>query len=248
MTRGQSAVRIGTWNTRWAKPGTPRGQRVGAALAVAGCDILCVTEGYAKILPQPGHLVDAGDGWGYASKDGRRKVLLWSRRPWTNVDPRGSDALPAGRFVAASTETALGRLSVVGVCIPWRDAHVHTGRKDRKPWQDHEAWLAGFAALPYRRAARRTVVLGDFNQRIPRQRQPHRVYDALQRVLAGFAVPTAGEVAGAGEPSIDHIAHSPDLALHRGFGIWPRLSAGAALSDHFGVWGDFAAAPPEAAG
>ena len=125
-------LRIGTWNTNWAKPGTERGRCVAKRLAAPGCDLLCVTEGYAGILPASGHLIDAGSDWGYAAAEGRRKVLLWSKRPWFDVDPVGSDALPGGRFVAATTETVLGLLSVVGVCIPWRDAHVRTGRKDRR--------------------------------------------------------------------------------------------------------------------
>ena len=120
MDHGRPAPRIGTWNTQWAKPGTARGCRVANALTAPGCDILCVTEGYAAILPEGGHVIDAGLDWGYRASEGRRKMLLWSKRPWSDVDPVGSDALPGGRFVAGTTETGLGPLSVVGVCIPWR--------------------------------------------------------------------------------------------------------------------------------
>ena len=73
-------VRIGTWNTEWAVPGSARGNRVSRLLAAPDCDILCVTEGYAEILPGGGHIIDAGPDWGYTAKEGRRKVLLWSRR------------------------------------------------------------------------------------------------------------------------------------------------------------------------
>ena len=69
-------LRIGTWNTWWAKPGSTRGDRVSVALADPACDILCVTEGYAGILPGGGHVIDAGFDWGYPAKEGRRKVLL----------------------------------------------------------------------------------------------------------------------------------------------------------------------------
>ena len=55
----------------------------------------------------------------------------------------------------------------LGVCIPWRDAYVNSGRKDRKPWEDHPAGLTGFQKLRGRFPQSRTVVLGDFNQRIP---------------------------------------------------------------------------------
>ena len=244
MSDGRTALRIGTWNTYWAKPGAERGRRVADALAAPGCDILCVTEGYAGILPVGGHVIDAGPDWGYRTQEGRRKVLLWSKRPWSDVDPAGSDALPGGRFVAGTTETVLGPLSVVGVCIPWRDAHVRTGRKDRGAWQDHESWLTGFAALPYRRAGERTVVLGDFNQPIPRRRQPKRIYAALRDAFAGLAFATAGELAGTPELAIDHIAHTADLVLADDIRIWPKLSAGTRFSDHIGVRGEFVLSPP----
>ena len=160
-------LRIGTWNTWWAKPGSTRGDRVSVALANQGCDILCVTEGYAGVLPGGGHVVDAGSDWGYPIKEGRRKVLLWSKWPWRNVHTMGSDRFPSGRLIAGVTQTCLGSLTVVGVCIPWDNAHVEDGRKDRKRWQEHEVWLAGFESLPYRQAEDRTVVLatvvlGDF--------------------------------------------------------------------------------------
>ena len=237
-------IRIGTWNTKWAKPGSIRGTRISKRLASADCDVLCVTEGFEWILPDGGHVIDAGKDWGYSipnGQEGRRKVLLWSNNPWTpHARARGSADLPGGRFVAGSTETPSGDcLTVVGVCIPWRDAHVRTGYKDRKPWQDHEAWLAGFANLRCQFCMSRTVVLGDFNQKIPRTWVPHRVHGALMRAFEGFKFATEGELAGAPKPSIDHIAHTPDLT-RKSIGIWPKKTdAGKPLSDHFGVWVGF---------
>ena len=171
MNTDQGVVRVGTWNTRDARPDSPTGGRVSAALADPDCDILCVTKGSVGILPAGGHHIDAGPDWGYPPKrEGRRRVLLWSKRPWIDVDPVGSEELPNGRFVAGVTETPLGLVSVVGVCIPWDEAHVDSGRKDRELWQDHLAWLTGFERFRDRFAVERTIVLGDFNQHIPRKR------------------------------------------------------------------------------
>jgi hypothetical protein len=39
------------------------------------------------------------------------------------------------------TDTPIGPIRFVGVCIPWRDAHVRTGRRDRAPWEDHLRFL-----------------------------------------------------------------------------------------------------------
>ena len=235
-----STIRIGTWNTEWAKPSSTRGNIISDQLADSGCDVLCVTEGFAGILPDGGHVIDAGEDWGYPIYEGRRKVLLWSKQPWTpHIDAVGSADLPSGRFVAGSTETLSGTcLTVVGVCIPWSGAHVKGGSKDRKSWQDHEAWLAGFEELRSRIPESGTIVLGDFNQRIPRKYAPLRVGRALESAFDGFSIATEGELPG-GWASIDHIAHTPDLT--RGsVGIWDKKATdGTRLSDHFGVWCDF---------
>ena len=241
MSTVETMLRIGTWNTQWAKPGTARGDRVSASLADPDCDILCVTEGYADILHDGGHVIDGGDDWGYPVVEGRRKVLLWSKRPWSDVVRVDSDRLPCGRFVAGTTQTDTGPLVVVGACIPWSGAHVNSGRRNRNPWQDRESWLAGFKTLRFRRATEKSVVLGDFNQRIPRSRQPKRLYEQLRRAFDGFMFATVGELAGAPDPAIDRIAHTPDMALIGDIGVWPRRNEqDKFLSDHFGVWGDFA--------
>ena len=234
-------IRIGTWNTEWAKPGSSRGRIVSDKLNATDCDILCVTEGFAGILPDGGHVIDAGPDWGYPIRKGRRKVLLWSKLPWTpHTHARGSEELPQGRFVAGITETLSGAcLTVVGVCIPWSGAHVRNGRKDRTLWQDHEAWLAGFAKLRCQFPELRTVVLGDFNQRIPPKWVPRRMHEALEQAFNGFKFATEKELAGAPGLSIDHIAYTPDLTRNS-IEIWPKKCAeGTRLSDHFGVWGDF---------
>ena len=237
-----ATIRIGTWNTDWAKPGKIPGTIVSEKLAAAKCDILCVTEGFAGILPDGGHVIDAGEDWGCRIKKGRRKVLLWSKHPWTpHARARGSAELPNSRFVAGSTETPSGEcLTVVGVCIPWYGAHVMYCNKNRLPWQDHVAWLAGFAKLRCQFPMSRTVVLGDFNQTIPRTRAPHRAYGTLQQAFEGFRFATEPGLAGVSKSSIDHIAHSPDLT-RKSIGIWPFAKGGDGkhLSDHFGVWVDF---------
>ena len=237
----RATVRIGTWNVDWAGGGNDRGIRVAEALKAPDCDILCVTEGHADILPAGGHTVDAGPDCGCVREETRRNVLVWSRQPWAAEDIGNSSALPSGSMVAGITLNALGPLTVVGVCIPWRDAHVRSGRKDRSQWQEHEAWLAGFESLPYRHAKRRTVVLGDFNQRVPRRSQPKGVHAALLHAFEGFSFATAGDLNGAPGRALDHIAHTPDMAPANGVGLWPREDRhDNRLSGHFGVWGDFA--------
>ena len=194
-----ASVRVGAWNVEWAKPGAVKSGIIQRILETAGCDILCVTEGDAGVLPAGGHVIDAGTDWGYrvpSAAPGRRKVLLWSREPWTPVFDPVQRELPPGRLVAGVTTTPIGRLAVVGVCIPWRDAHVTTGRKDRAVWEDHLAWLGGFERTAFAQATPGTVVLGDFNQRIPRHWAPEKVHQELLGAFARFDIATAGFLAG----------------------------------------------------
>ena len=247
--RPEGSVRVGTWNVQWTKPGLRRAPLLAEILAAPDCDILCVTEGVAGILPDGGHVIDAGTDWGYPlpkASPGRRKVLLWSRRPWTPAFDSLQDALPGGRLVAGVTETSVGQVTVVGVCIPWGGAHVNSGRRDRVQWQDHLDWLSGFERLSYASSRRKTIILGDFNQRSPKGGKRHA---ALQKALVHFGLPTSGFMAEASTrlgangvdlrdvvltdtPSakgmaqlIDHIAHSEDLVLHRRTANARRLAA-----------------------
>ena len=237
-----ASVRVGTWNTKWAVPNRARGLRVRATLADPVCDVMCVTEGSEGLLPK-GYVIDGGTDWGYPVRpEDRRKVLLWSRSAWTEEeDSLGSPDVPGGRFVKGVTETRIGQLTVVGVCIPWADAHVRTGRKDRRRWEDHEAWLRWFGRLPYLSAGTRTVVLGDFNQRIPRCGTPENIYRLLKSALGELVISTAGELPGDPGLAIDHIAHTGDLTRRGDVETWPKRNADKEfLSDHFGVWADFA--------
>ena len=128
-------LRIGTWNTQWTTPRTVRGKLVRASLGDPDCQILCVTEGYANILPDGGYVIDAGPEWGCPIEEGRRKVLLRSKRPWSRVFRLDSGRPLGGRFVAGTTATEAGALDVVGACIPWPNAHVNDCQKDRKRWE-----------------------------------------------------------------------------------------------------------------
>ena len=239
-------LRIGTWNTDWAMPDRIRrtvpGEHIRETLRGPDCDILCVTEGFPEIFPDGGYILDSGSDWGYrltSVQRGGSKVLLWSKHPWRDAKCPGSEELPSGRFVAGSTETPAGPLTVVGVCIPYAFAHVQYGRRDAKKWQEHKAWLAAFERLPYRDAAGRTIVLGDFNQRVPHQRKD-TPYMELARAFAGLEFATCGRLKGASELGCNHITHTTDLIRLGEVRIWHQLgSQDKPMPDHFGVWADF---------
>ena len=53
------------------------------------------------------------------------------------MDDLGHDSLPPGRFVSSVTQTDVGDVRVIGVCIPYSRSRVGS-RWNRKMWQDHE--------------------------------------------------------------------------------------------------------------
>lgn len=222
------------WNVWWANDRLARGETVQSLVEKSKADVVCLTETTLSIVPVTGHQIDAGLDWGYQHDGTRRKVVLWSREPWVDVDSVGAESMPGGRFVSGVTQG----IRFVGVCIPWKDAHVTSGRRDRTPWEDHLAYLSGLAAVleRYQDADESLCVLGDYNQRIPRKYQPIRVAEALSNVLGeNLVVATAGKTDDEGMLLIDHYSHTTDLAVEV-LEIIPRKSAeGTKLSDHVGV-------------
>lgn len=231
-----ATMRIGTWNTDRAVPSSARRIPVSTALAGPDCDILCVTEGSACLFTGEDHIIDAGTNWGISPPpEHLRKVLLWSRSRWTEEDFVGSPDFPGGRFVKGVTETPIGTLTVIGVCIPWKKANAAKGREH---WEDHETWLKVFERLPWRSPTDRLVVLGDFNQQIPRDMR--RVQAERKKALRHAFDPFVITTAGAPDVDKDHIAHTRDLKRISPIGIWPRRdSENQTMSDHVGVWADF---------
>ena len=185
------------------------------------------------MLPAGGYVLQPGDEAPYRRKDGGQKVLLWSKWPWTEsvcVLPRGT----TGRFVEGVTGPVADGYRVTGVCIPWHDSHVRTGGADRERWEDHLTYIAalddrkpiGADDLP-------EILLGDYNQRLPRNWQPSRVHDALQAVVGHYNVITEGWEEPK-EAFIDHIALRGGL-VGRVTRVWPKEVGGLRLSDHVGI-------------
>ena len=92
-----------TWNTQWATPASKRTPDILRRVEGHTPDIARLTEVNDGLLSRDGHSISAGPDYGYALKAGRRKVLLWSREPWEQVDDVGRVDLPPGRFVSGVT-------------------------------------------------------------------------------------------------------------------------------------------------
>ena len=229
-------VVVGLWNVQWAAATNAKGRFFAPLLGDLDCDVLCLTEGSADILPAEGHIITSSADYGYGVQGSKRKVMLWSRNPWKFVDDVGSVALPPGRFVAGTTDTSLDPLRFIGVCIPWKDAHVSSGRRVRSPWQDHITYCRHLPEASVSSEVGGSILLGDFNQRVSRQRQPANVYSALVDALAGrFELATAGTIPGAPDLTIDHLAATRNLRSVDVSYLSAANEAGKAMSDHFGL-------------
>lgn len=228
----RSEVRIANWNLEWEVPRSKSADIMRERLLATDPHIVCLTEADQRFL-QGGYTIEAHPDHGYPIKPGRRKVLLWSKEPWINADQIGHPDLPSGRFIQGRTNTPIGTLTVIGVCIPWFGAHHTTGRRDRKRWEDHKTYLGALSeVLP--RPAERTIVTGDFNQRVPYTTQPMEVFSALQSALHTYHLATSGKVEPLRVQLLDHIAHSRDLEAIAPETI-SNLHDGRQLTDHVGV-------------
>jgi hypothetical protein len=207
-----------------------------AAIDAFDPDILCLPEAPVGFMDDPDRTVASTADHGYRSPPERRKVVMWSRQGWRDVDTVGDPDLPPGRFVAATTDTQVAPLAVVGVCVPWSHAHVTGGRRDRRPWEEHLAYLDGLERhLRVRTDRDRMLVLGDLNQRIPRTRQPLPVYDRLVTAIPDdLTVATAGPVSPLGAAMIDHVFTGRGLTVAYIRAV-DRLIDGVEVSDHHGV-------------
>lgn len=227
-------MKVLTWNLEWARPGSRRERVISEILAASDADLICLTEAYRATLPQNGAVIEAGEGNRVADRKGARKVLLWSRHAWEMRGPL-EELAPPGRLAIGTTQTPLGQLRVIGVCIPWFGSNTARYGGARQPWDDHLSFISGLR-MHLRVSPDRTLLIGDFNQRLPRTRQPARTADALEAALSKLVIATTGFRSDDGDLTIDHICHSPNFEVKDLIEL-PKRVGGITLSDHFGVVG-----------
>lgn len=223
-----------TWNLEWASPTSKRLGIIRERIIKEDLDVACYTEVIRSTLPEDGFIIEASPDYGYRNTGEKRKVVLWSKYPWTEIDDVGDPTLPSGRYISGVTRG----IRFIGVCIPWRDAHVRTGRKDRKPWEDHLSYCRGLGAVLERfsHSSIPICMLGDYNQRIPRGSQPEHVFEALlASIPKHFRVATQGMKDADGKSLIDHFAVSSDLNIEVKDIVARFSHDGTKLSDHVGV-------------
>lgn len=99
----------------------------------------------------------------------------------------------------------------------------------------HVSFLDGLSEVLDRDHGSQSILLGDFNQRIPRRGQPVHVFETLEVVLGkGFSVQTEGLIQPSNELSIDHCPIRPAPRSVEVTAI-RKIQSGIELSDHFGM-------------
>jgi exonuclease III len=223
-------IRVATWNVGWTSSGSRHFEQSRDLIAGMEADILVLTETTRSLVPDGGFLARGGPDWGYETKPDRRKVMLWSRWPITDVSNEISE--PGGRQVSATVQSGIGPVRVHGVCVPWSHAHVSGGQKNRGVWEDHLSYLAALADLLRREAADPgtnglpVILAGDVNQREqPRPYGSRKVRAAWAELLA-----EAGLTLVTDETVIDKIAIGPGVRASD-----PLLFPPERTSDHHAV-------------
>jgi len=222
-------MKILIWNVEWAKPGNKRDLIIQGIIAEESPDITCITEGYLQSWSHHEHVIASHEDYGYRIHEGRRKVILISKTPWEESDNIGASGFPSGRFVSGLT----AGVSFVGVCIPWKEAHVSTGKKNKKTWDDHLDYLSALKNYTDKTDSE-MFVLGDFNQRIPRKRNTIRAFESLQAALEDFAIWTEGIITPIEKQTIDHFATRNTGKTFSVRSI-DNMQDGVRVSDHFGL-------------
>lgn len=236
MPGADRRVRVAAWNLERKRPTTPRGAEALDVAHRVAADVLVLTEARTTMDPRDGHLLVASEApRGDRFAPDERTVVAWSAKPWRPADHLDLGPIDRSRIVAGLTDTPIGPLTVLGVCIPWHMAEVtyRVGRR-RSPWELHLVYLEQLTELLARCPAP-FVVAGDFNQRTPRVKGANRrVAEALATTFAELDIVTAGQLPGCDRPGIDHIACSAGLQAGRVWG-WRNDEGGNRLSDHDGA-------------
>ena len=109
-----------------------------------------------------------------------------------------------------------------------------------RPWEDHlmfldrlQPWLKN---LP---TSQPLIIVGDFNQRVPRVWTPHHVYTRMMDVFSGLHFVTEGALAPLDEQTIDHVVIAGSIKTLRIEARSRFEHDGRPRSDHFGVVVDF---------
>ncbi|HUH48518.1 MAG TPA: hypothetical protein VLZ56_01555, partial [Mycoplana sp.] len=74
---------ISCWNAQWHKSSSWQGAEIVNRLLLDSPEIICCPEAFDDFLTVSWHGIFSQPDYGYPLTPGRRKVTLWSRKPWS---------------------------------------------------------------------------------------------------------------------------------------------------------------------
>jgi len=232
------AATLVNWNFERRAQHTRQATTMLDRVVVQQPDVVCLTEAFdGSTVTLGGHeIADRGATWSFNRHDEERLVVLWSSHPWRDVDMLGNAGTATGGYIAGVTDTPSGAMRVIGICAPHHAASQVGAIEKARMWTEQIAFWSGLAKLlDARDRSIPTVVIGDFNQYVPRIWGSKAAHAGMQVALNDLRVATSGPIIGINEPTIDHIAHTADLMPQEVVGLSRFDNDGRALSDHFGV-------------
>lgn len=231
-------LKIATWNTEWRKRNSWDGELIRERLSDLDPDIVILTQTHLDFLEDWKGYSACGPAE-YDDPKWRtcRSVLLWSKWPWTELDTVGSPQIVPGCFAKAVARAPFGEIPVAGVIIPYHMSNVAHGTRDQRAWQDHEACLEALHGI-VRELVPASLVMGDFNQRIPFAWGSRRLNEKLLDTFSPMEIVTTGSIEPIGELAIDHIACGKAWRATRVRGISNMREDGGLISDHFGLFAE----------
>lgn len=232
-------LRVINWNIARHPPNSWQAISLTEEIASLAPDLVCLTEAWSNSLAKlSGYAISApGLAWSEKAAE-ERKVMLWSRSRWMNVEIV-DDLEAVGCCVTGITQFEGAPIRIVGVCIPYAFANPFGQRPKAKMWELHELFLHALKPrIEKWKSEGSTIVLGDFNRRMPRSRGAIRPYKLLESTFADLNVVTSGVLAEVNDQTVDHIAVSRDISAGDITGISSGSPDGRQRSDHFGVLAD----------
>lgn len=165
-----------------------------------------------------------------------RKILMWSGQPWRDVETARFGIANEERIIAATTDTPIGPVRVVGVCIAYHGAMVRHPEHPQPMWAEHRAYIEQLAAFMARQPSDLPLLIGgDYNQRIPGKFAPRDLRASLIASLGTARVVTDGDHGDDKVQLIDHLALSPNLKSSGLDLIIPPKIGTRPVSDHIGA-------------
>ena len=229
-------IKVVNWNIERRGPQTWQAASLISEIGGFGPDLVCLTEAHDNSLTSLGGHTISHVGYRSAHKQpSERLVMLWSRTSWQPV------VIPeklqnSGGLVAGVTKLDGEDVLCIGLCIPYHMAKLANEEKTR-PWHHHKRFLKQVTPwLRTQTGERPTIVMGDFNQRIPRKYGSREAYDLLMHVFDPFEIITRDELEPLGELTIDHIGLKGGLGAVRIEARSRFAHDGRPRSDHFGVF------------